>query len=45
MSFGDKAEQGTYIFLCRAWQVTVGDQTTTGKDTELYQCFQSLVYR
>ena len=42
MSFGDKAEQGTYIFLCRVWQVTDGDQTTTGKDTEWYQCFQSL---
>ena len=35
MSFGDTAEQPTYITcLCRAGQVTDGDQTTTGKDTE-----------
>ena len=30
------------IFLCRAREVTDGDQTTTGKYTKWYQCFQSL---
>jgi len=28
--------------LCRARQVTDEEQTTTGKYTEWYQCFQSL---
>jgi len=35
MSLGDKAEQRTYINVCvELRQVTDGDQTTTGKDTE-----------
>ena len=43
MSFGDKAERRTYIYiLCRARQVTDGDQNPTGKNTEWYQCLQSL---
>ena len=42
MSFGDNAEQCTYIIMCRAREVTDGDQTTTGKYTKWYQCFQSL---
>ena len=43
MSFGDKAERRTYIYiLCRARQVTDGDQNPTGKDKECYQCLQSL---
>jgi len=31
MSFGDEVEERTYIFLCRARQVTDGDQTTPAK--------------
>ena len=41
MSFGDTAEQRTYIMFCVELG-TDGDQTTTGKDTEWKQCFQSL---
>ena len=41
MGIRRKSRAHTYC-LCRARQVTNGDQTTTWKDTQWYQCLQSL---